>query len=280
VATDGSLLERMGVPASIASPALLGFDFPIGIPADYAERAGIDGFAAWFRQLDPSDELFDVAGELSEVSLARPFFPRVVRTRSPGLKRLFHDTLGLESTLRVCDRAHCGRRAASELFWTLGPQAVGKAALAGWKDALIPALVEPAHRYAMWPFDGELASLLEGFDAVIVEAYPAEAYRQLGLRMGTRGTAKTSQDSRRADAPRLMSWCARHGVVPDDQLLAQMRDGFGTGKAGQDPFDAVAGLFAMIDSIERAGEPALPADPTIRRYEGWIFGRHGQCPAR
>lgn len=268
----------MGVPGSPASPALLGFDFPIGVPADYARRAGIENFAAWLRRLEPSDAVFDVAGELSEVSLARPFFPRVVRTRSPGLKRAFHDALGLESALRVCDRAHCGRRAASELFWTVGPQAVGKATLTGWSEAFIPALIEPGRRYALWPFDGELTVLLSELDAVIVEAYPAEAYRQLGLRMGTPGTAKTSQDSRRADAPRLLAWCGRHGVVPDDHLLAELRDGFGPSPAGQDPFDAVVGLFGMIDSIGRGGEPDLPPDPAIRRYEGWIFGQHSPCP--
>jgi hypothetical protein len=44
------------------------------------------------------------------------------------------------------------------------------------------------------------AELFAVADAVIVEAYPADAYLRLGLRIGSRGTAKTSRDDRRADA--------------------------------------------------------------------------------
>ena len=114
---------------------------------------------------------------------------------------------------------------------------------------------------------------------VIVEAYPAEAYLQLGLRMGSRGTAKTSREDRRADAARLLDHCRRIAVRPDRDLVAALRDGFGSGRDGEDRFDATVGLIAMIDTVRRAAEPELPDDPSVRRLEGWMFGRHACCPA-
>ena len=100
------------------------------------------------------------------------------------------------------------------MFWTVGPAAVGKATLAGWKEALRPGLAEPGRRYAIWPFDGTMSELLENSDAVIVETYPTEAYRQLDLRMGTPGMAKARQDDRRADTRRMLEWCADNAVIP------------------------------------------------------------------
>ena len=277
VGTTGGLLDRMRVAAE---PALLGFDFPLGVPRAYAELAGIDNFATWLRGLDPRDELFAIAADVAEVSVARPFFPSRIARRSPGIKQEFHAALGLSaaSALRRCDLAHCRRGAASEVFWSLGPKAVGKAALSGWRDFIAPALADTAHRYAIWPFDGGLRELLARADAVIVEAYPADAYLQLGLRMGSRGTAKTSQDDRRVDAARLLDSCRRNDVVPDPDLVAEIRDGFGPSRAGEDRFDATVGLIAMIDAVRRRPEPDLPDDPSVRLQEGWMFGQHSRCP--
>ena len=276
----GGLLERMHVARASGQTALVGFDFPLGVPRAYAARAGIDNFANWLRNLDRRDQLFSVAGDVADVSVARPFFPSRVARRSPGIKREFRAALGLsaESALRRCDLAHCRRGAASEVFWALGPQAVGKATLTGWRDFIAPALADTAHRYAIWPFDGGLRELLSRADAVIVEAYPGDAYLQLGLRMGSRGTAKTRQDDRRADAARLLHRCRRNDVVLDRDLVAEVRDGFGPSRAGEDRFDATVGLLAMIEAVRRREEPDLPEDPSVRLQEGWMFGRHCRCP--
>jgi len=281
VGGDGELGERMHVAPGPLRPALLGFDFPIGVPRAYAELAGIDDFGRWVRGLDPAGEFFAVSENVADVSAARPFFPRRIAHRSPGIKREFRAALGLSASgaLRRCDLAHCGRGAASEMFWALGPKAVGKATVSGWSDFLAPALANPARRYALWPFDGGLRELMARSDAVIVEAYPAEAYLQLGLRMGSRGTAKTSREDRRADAARLLDHCRRIAVRPDRDLVAALRDGFGSGRDGEDRFDATVGLIAMIDTVRRAAEPELPDDPSVRLLEGWMFGRHASCPA-
>jgi len=280
VADQGGLLERMHIDAPCTGPTLLGFDFPIGVPSSYADRAGIADFAAWLRALGRDSEFFEVAGELAEVSIDRPFFPGRLSTRSPGIKHAFHAALGLSGTqlLRRCDLAHCGRGPASELFWALGPQAVGKTALAGWRDLLAPALSEPGRRYAIWPFDGRLSELLSAADAVIVESYPADAYGQLGLRMGAPGTAKTRQADRRADGARLLAWCEAHAITPERELARQLEDGFGAARAGEDRFDATVGLLAMLGVLRGASEPEAPDDAAIRHREGWMFGRHAVCP--
>ena len=164
------------------------------------------------------------------------------------------------------------------MFWTLGPKAVGKATLAGWRDAIKPALADRRARYAIWPFDGPLSELVETFDAVIVETYPAEFYRRLGLRIGTAGHSKTSPEARQATASALLAWCTEHGIVPDDDLAGQILDGFGAGKEGEDPFDAVVGLLGMVATIRGASEPELPDDPAIRQVEGWMFGQPVPSP--
>ena len=276
VASEGALVDRMGV-GSDAGGTLLGFDFPIGLPRAFASRVGCSSFSEWFRALDPESEFFQVANSVEDTSLARPFFPVSIRTKSPGIKNRWRSALGLtgEELLRACELSHGSRRAASELFWTLGPAAVGKATLNGWSTAIHPALSETDRSYAIWPFDGTLADLLAANDAVIVETYPAEAYGLLGLRMGSPGTSKTSQASRRAEAPRLLQWCAEHDVELDRRLQHEIEDGFGPRKSGEDPFDAVVGLLGMIETLSLGGEPPLPGDQAVRDVEGWMFGRPG-----
>ena len=282
VVERGGLLAQMGLGGDGPDvTTLLGFDFPIGVPFAYARSARIENFADWFRELDLDSPFFEPAQDVADVSALRPFFPNVPpKEKSPGLKARFHDALGVSSAdlLRRCDLRHCDRRAASEMFWTVGPAAVGKSTLAGWKQALRPALAEPGRRYAIWPFDGHMRELLENSDAVIVETYPTEAYRQLELRMGMPGMAKTRKDDRRVDARRLLEWCANNAVIPDDPLLAQIVDGFGEGPGGDDLFDAVVGLFGMIDAVRRDAEPPMPNDTVVRRIEGWMFGQHAVCP--
>ena len=192
VLAQGGLLERMRLSHRPGQTTLLGFDFPLGVPRKYARTAGILNFADWFRGLDLGSPFFDPAADVADVATTRPFFPRLIMEKSPGIKKRFQEALGMSGAeaLRRCDRAHCNRPAASEMFWTLGPKAVGKATLAGWKQAIRAALAEPGRRYSIWPFDGPMTELLAASDAVIVETYPREAYLQLGLRMGTPGAQR------------------------------------------------------------------------------------------
>jgi hypothetical protein len=274
------LIQRMRLADHPGLSTLLGFDFPLGVPRAYAQTASITNFADWFRRLELDSAFFNIASDIKEVSTARPFFPMLITDRTPGIKTRFRVALGLgaEEMLRACDRSHCSRPAASEMFWALGPAAVGKMTLAGWKHAIRLALAAPSRRYSIWPFDGPMPHLLEASDAVIVETYPRDAYLQLGLQMGRHGTSKTRQADRAAETPRLVEWCAANAVLPDNDLLDQVLDGFGPHKGGDDLFDAVVGLFGMIDTMRRGAEPDLPDDPAVHLIEGWMFGQHPVCP--
>jgi hypothetical protein len=276
---SGQLLDDMGLHGP-RGRTLLGFDFPIGLSRAYAAQAGADRYVSWLRSLPDDATLFDIAADIADVSPARPFFPQNIAVKSPGIKSQFREALGVsaEDVLRRCDRKHCTRNAASEMFWCLGASGVGKATVAGWRDILRPALQDSNRRFSVWPFDGQLQDLLATSDAVLVETYPADVYLQLGLSIGRPGASKTRQEDRRADATRLLDWCAEHAVLPDEHLTEQILDGFGPSSSGEDPFDAVVGLFGMVDTLHRAVEPDLPDDPAIRSVEGWMFGQHASCP--
>jgi hypothetical protein len=92
---------------------LLGFDFPLGLPAAYASRAGINDFAQALPRF--ASPFYNVADRTEEISLARPFYPA-----RPGGCRRQHllDGLGLkrwECLLRQCDRRTPARNAACAL---------------------------------------------------------------------------------------------------------------------------------------------------------------------
>ena len=63
------------------------------------------------------------------------------------------------------------------MFWTLGAKQVGRAAIAGWSQFLVPAL----DRIRLWPFEGALRDLCSPLSVVVCETYPAEFYGHLGL---------------------------------------------------------------------------------------------------
>jgi hypothetical protein len=122
--------------------ALVGFDFPIGIPASYAQLIGISKFKPFLLALGEGhwSEFFDVCKQQAEISHSRPFYPH-----KPGGTKQAHlwsalRVTGMDDLPRRCERAYDGRRAACSLFWTLGAAQVGKAAICGWRDVIIPAL--------------------------------------------------------------------------------------------------------------------------------------------
>lgn len=274
----GSLLARMhlgdGPPASV----LLGFDFPIGLPLAYADRAGIWSFpeALAVFGTGPWSRFFEVAAEPADISLYRPFYPRSCPTRGLRSVRELVDRLGMASPsqlLRRCDRVTADRRAACALFWTLGGSQVGKGALSGWREVLQPALgARP--RPALWPFDGELANLLHEGGVVLAESYPAEFYRHLGVHFGAaKGAGKQSTAAREANAPRLIRFCQKLRVRLSHGVEDAIRSGFGTHATGEDQFDATVGLLGMLNVVAGARPPGEPSCARVRAIEGWILGQ-------
>jgi len=265
-----TLLEAAADGGSLA----VGFDFPIGVPAAYAERAGIPSFPWLLDQLETPEwvEFLHVCNVKSEISVQRPFYPH-----APGGTKRDHvlNGLGLESNgdlLRRCDRAQVHRTAASPLFWTLGAKQVGKAAITGWREVVVPLRRLGGDAVGLWPFEGSFTDLHDAHRIVIAETYPGEVYHRLGFPLG--GPGKRDQAKRRLRGVEVHKWMEDQPITLDPELEHRLIDGFGPEGDGEDPFDAVVGLVGMVGTILRgdADPPTLDDDPG-RAVEGWIFGQ-------
>lgn len=272
-----TLLRRLRAQAGPDGAVLLGVDFPLGLPLAYAKRAGVDDFAALLPQLGQGRwrDFYRVAQRPDEISLHRPFYP----ARPGGARQsALVQALGLPSAAalrRRCDRQQPDRRAAAPLFWTIGAQQVGKAAISGWRDLLAPGRARGD--LALWPFDGPLADLLQSGRIVVAETYPAECYQHLGVRFSRprRGgkTGKRVQTERADNAQALLRWAGDVAIDLQPGLRAAIVDGFGAGSDGEDRFDAVVGLFGLLDVVLGRRPAGDPTDPATRRVEGWILGQ-------
>ena len=260
------------IPALLAEgvPVALGLDLPLGVPRGFAQartERDFPGFLA-ARATDPG--FFEVSMTLSTVSAARPFYPqRGVK----GMTRAAHAAaLGLDgpqALSRLCDRATATRPAGAPVFWTLGANQSGKAAIAAWRDWLAPALAADAP-ISLWPFAGGLHGLLAPGRVAVAEVYPAEALRQLGLKLAG---SKRAQAPRRALDAALRAAMARLRVAPTPALDAAIADGFGADAAGEDRLDCVLGLLALVAVLDGARPDHIPDDPWIARWEGWVLGQ-------
>ena len=252
---------------------LLGFDFPIGVPAAYAALAGVGSFTDLLPRLGHGEwsSFFDVAHTRSEIGLRRPFYPN-----APGSKKREHlvEALGLRSDddlYRACHVAD-GRRACP-MFWTLGGNQVGKGAVTGWRDVLQPACA--TGRVDLWPFDGAFEELLGRDRTVIVETYPGDVYRYVGALVEGR-LSKRVQASRTAAAKGVLAWAEKANVDLSRTLVEQLCDGFGCAGDGEDRFDAVVGLLGMLAVVREHRAVGIPSTRDVHRVEGWILGRAAQ----
>jgi hypothetical protein len=265
-------------------PVAFGLDLPLGLPRDYAAGRAERDFPAFLRGLAARPDFFAVNPTLETVCAARPFYPaRGVK----GMTRATHAmALGLGGAAglsRWCDRATAERPAGAPVFWTLGANQSGKAAIEAWRDWLAPALAAAgAPPIRLWPFEGGLHALLAPGAAVLAEVYPAEALRHCGLRLVG---SKRARAPRQALAPALWTAMAERRVSPSPALAAAIADGFGADAAGEDRFDSVIGLLGLIGVLDGARPDFVPDDPWVRRWEGWVLGqtalpREAPAPAR
>jgi hypothetical protein len=268
-----TLLDRLRMDAAGES-AVLGIDTPIGLPARYAERAGISRFPDFLRHglgTDEWAEFASIARAPGEVHPRRPFYPA-----RPGESAQAHLLTGLgaaspQELRRRCERVPVNGRLPGLLFWTLGGNQTGRGALVLWTRLLAPALRQ--RRARLWPFDGDLPDLLEPDTLTIVESYPTALAELVNARVPAPG--KRDQAARATAGIRLLAWCAEHDVLVDAGVEARVRDGFGPPKSGEDPFDAVAGLVGMIAVLSGRAPTGLPGAavaPEVRTVEGWMLG--------
>jgi hypothetical protein len=257
---------------------VMGFDFPIGIPDAYAGVAQVSSFPELLLLLglDRWGRFFDVAERPAEISATRPFYP--LRSGKKGEHKQAHlfsalGVTGMDDILRRCERAQPGRNAACSLFWTLGGNQVGRAAISGWRDALGPLRRSTDEEIGLWPFDGSCANLLRTHQCVVVETYPADTCRQLGLGAPGRGWSQRKQHDRQRHATSLTNWATARSIELDHQLRTAVRDGFGAASNGEDAFDAAVGLFGMLDVVLGNRPEGSPDDESVIKREGWIFGQ-------
>ncbi len=253
------------------SPICLGVDFPLGLPRAYAARhVSEPDFPAFLHGLARRPDFFRVAMTLAEVSAGRPFYPM---RGARGMTRAAHAAaLGLPDAAALCraaDRATAERPAGAPLFWTLGPNQSGKAAIAAWRDLLLPAFAVGLP-VRLWPFEGTLRELLRPGHVVVAETYPAQALRILGLR---NNGSKRRQADRRGLAPALQTVMARLRARSSPDLAAALADGFGADAPGEDRFDSLLGVLNVIAVLDGIAPDSVPDDPAILRWEGWVFGQ-------
>ena len=258
------------------APVLLGIDTPIGLPIAYAERAGITSFRAFLVNDLGHGKWADFAFPAvtaAEINLWRPFYPHGASKKGEVSLHHLVDGLGVTSAIdlrRECELA--SPKLPGILFWTLGANQTGKAALRAWTELIRPALADDPS-VKLWPFDGELPELIATGRTVVAETYPAAAANLLAIPVPLPG--KTSQTARRTAGLDICRTCGHLGITQSIDLHAQVADGFGPKKDGEDPFDAVLGLLGMIavaTTYEPSGIPTSDQLPHVRSVEGWILG--------
>jgi hypothetical protein len=261
-----TFLERLRGEAAGGAVAL-GLDLPIGLPRAYAAQLPERDFLHFLSAIATRPQFFEVCATLAEVGPGRPFYP-MRGTR--GMTRAAHAiALGFEGAAglsRTCDRATAERPAGAPLFWTLGANQSGKAAIAAWQHLLLPSL----DQIRLWPFAGPYRDLLTPGAVALAETYPAEALRHLGIRL--RGS-KRRQSDRAAVAERLFEAMHRLTVTADPELRRVAADGFGADAAGEDRFDCVLGVLCVLNVLIGNRPDSAPSDPWIRDWEGWVLGQ-------
>jgi hypothetical protein len=276
VSAPSSLLPELQGAAGIHSSILLGFDFPIGLPIAYAQKSGITDFLTALPRFGKGEwsSFYQPAEEPAQISLYRPFYP--MRSGSARQAHLLQALRvdHIDQLRRQCERAYPGRRTAAPLFWTLGGQQVGKAAIIGWRDILGPA--SPT-LLDLWPFSGPLAERIRPGRVIAAECYPTEYYRVLGINFSKRMrggvSGKRSPVERENASKTILAACREAGLLLSDEVETQVQHGFGSRPSGEDAFDALVGLLGIVFVLRGFLPDTCPQDPTTLKIEGWILGQ-------
>ena len=245
--------------------AVLGFDFPIGLPRAYARAAGVASFTEFLGQLGapPWAEFAQVAARPGQISLRRPFYPA-----RPGGTRRAHLSAGLGLTETEL-RRRCDGTDAETLFWTLGAGRPARRRCTagrcyGWPEPMARTSRCGRSTGRCWP----------GPDSPSPRRYPREFYQYFGVPRGR--WSKRRRADRLACMPALLAWAGDLGVRWDEAVRGRVSAGCSDGPAGEDEFDAIAGVLGMIAVVTGIIAPGVPAeDPDVTATEGWILGRAG-----
>jgi hypothetical protein len=249
--------EPVPDPGALELPpgALVGFDCPIGVSAEYAARAELGSFRAALRAFGHGrfEHFYDVATSPTEIETERPFYP----ARSSGASREeLRRRLGDAAfALRPCDRA----TGAGPLFWLVGAKQCGRSSITVWREILAPRL----DSIALWPFDGRLDVLLRSGKPVVAEMYPAWLLKTLGVEI----SGKRDPAARAEAGSAIVERVSGVDLIAVRELLLT---GFGSSPSGEDAFDATISALALVALLTGDRIPEPPEE--VRAVEGWILG--------
>lgn len=259
VGASGAFLERVRRRLPEGGTALVGLDFPIGLPAGYADRRFKEmGFREILKQLMADEkERARFFTPTDSPCLESPFGPG-----SPKKPGAFGPSELARRLKAVQLRRECDERSnAHPLFHTLGARQVGRAAGDGWQHVLGPAL----DKVSLWPFDGLLSDLLARPGIVIAEIYPALFFGKV-----SKGAGKEDGSTRRLVFEALLAKSRAAGL--EITLTATADEWVEAGFASSDDFDPMLSVVGMLRTL--LTEPSLepPDEPRVREVEGWILG--------
>ena len=230
---------------SVDGPVLIGIDVVFGLPEGYwqlvlSKQNGDQPktFVDWLRQQNPSGSFFDTVVNPQDWQVDRPWF-----TVPPGQGGLTAFTSKVAGGMRR--RVDLATR-GNPLFAVAGiPGTVGGGTRELWRELIDHLSGE--RDFAIWPFEGGLASLLANHGTVICETYPRLAYAvALADELPTEKMAgpKTSRQWRDDVCDRIMQakWVGTHAVSLGD---------LGPPRGSEDDFDAhltaAAGLRCVLE---------------------------------
>jgi hypothetical protein len=217
--------------ASLSEPTLVAFDAPLGVPASFLAALGQASFPAWLLEAR-----LDSCTNVGDWSCAAPFF------QVPGGKgslRKFHDAAAAQET--KLQRAIDVQTGAKSPFITAGiPGSVGSAARDLWRGLSVAR--HAGLRFHLWPFEGDLVTLLALGGPVVGEMYPRALYATALLDDAPRSrlfVAKTNAETRKRAVQHLTktAWVAKHRVTLEDLSQAL---------ASEDDFDAMTAAAALL----------------------------------
>ena len=177
----------------------------------------------------------------------------------------------MNELLRMWRRA-ADRKQACSLYWTLGGNQVGKAAISRWRACSRPRSAISLD-VALWPFDGTFGELLgepsnRGHRDVPDRVLPSPG--------GIADRSKRGHCQRAAQARAFRSWRNEpeiKGRVAFDESREAVDGGFGSSEDGEDPFDAFVGVLGMLNVLLGRRSAGWLEPAATRAMEGWILGQ-------
>jgi hypothetical protein len=268
-----TLIERISSERGQHQCALIGFDFPIGIPSLYAKSENLTDFPEFLANLGVGDwkDFYEICSHVEEISTHRPFYPYNFTPKGTKKRQHLVEKLGLvefDDLLRRCELSQKQHKipAAGPLFWTLGAKAAGRGAIRGWRDVIAPAVKE--QKVKLWPFHGRLVDLLQPGTTVIAETYPTQYHPWI---FKSRLEGKGRLEVRKSQTDHFETWAADKSVRFEPELCQSIRNGFVDGK--DDELDAFIGVLGMIEVALGLKPEGHHPDPSLGKIEGWILGQ-------